>query len=232
MLRHLIYRLSQPLIGLYGRLLKLNVYRHAELPMGPKIIVANHPSTSDPFLVALVTAEPARMLVIDHAFDVPLFGAYLRGSGHIPVVPGNGREAFDTAIRHVREGGTLIIFPEGTLSPRKGGFQESRTGAARLALMTGAPIIPMGISLSPKGLWHMESTIGGQWVTSRWAHKGPYGITVGQPIRFSGDIEDRAFVRGVARQMMHHIIDLAHESEARLEAPYLWPSLLEPLPPV
>ncbi|MGC9520824.1 MAG: lysophospholipid acyltransferase family protein [Anaerolineae bacterium] len=231
-MRQPIYWLTRPLIGLYGRLLHLNVHRHNELPRGPKIIVANHPSTTDPFLVALVTGQPARMLIIDHVFDVPLFGTYLRGAGHIPVVPGNGREAFDTATRHVRDGGTLIIFPEGTLSPRKGGFHQPHTGAARLALTTGAPIIPMGISLSPKGLWHIESAIGDRWVASRWVLKGPYGITVGQPLYFTGECEDRAYVRATARQIMQHIMDLANESQERLEAPYLWPSLLEPLAPI
>jgi len=213
-------------------MLKLDVYRHVQLPKGPKIIVANHPSTSDPFLIALVTRVPARMLIIDHAFAVPLFGAYLRKSGHIPVVPGAGRIAFDTALEHVTSGGTLIVFPEGQLSPREGGFQEPRTGAARLALMTGAPVIPMGISLSPKGLWHMESEIGAQWVTSRWALHGPYGVTVGNPLHFGGDVEDRSHVTGVATRIMYHIKELAYESQERLQAPLLWPAILGAYPSV
>jgi 1-acyl-sn-glycerol-3-phosphate acyltransferase len=64
--------------------------------------------------------------------------------------------------RHLRDGGTLVVFPKGHLSPREGGFMEWQTGAERLAPMTGAPVIPMGISLSPKELWHVESDIGNE----------------------------------------------------------------------
>jgi len=227
----MIYWLSRPLIGLYGRMLKLDVHWHQPLPRGPKIITPNHPTTSDPFLISCAIAEPARLLVIGHAFDVPGFGAYLRASGHIPVVEGEGHRAFEAAKSHLREGGTLVIFPEGHLSPCGGGFMDPRTGAARLAMATGAPVVPVGISLSPRGLWHLESDIGNEWVASRWALRGPYGITVGRAFGLDGDVEDRALVRGSSRRIMHHIGELAHESQARLHTPYLWPSLLEPLVP-
>ena len=231
MLRQAVYWLSRPFIGLYGRMLKLDVERHEQLPKGAKIIAANHPSTSDPFLVALVTREPARMLIIDHAFGVPLFGAYLRASGHIPVVADDGHPAFEAAERHLQNGGTLIVFPEGQLSPREGGFQEPHTGLARLALIAGVPVIPMGISLSPRGLWHVESDMGDKWVVSRYALRGPYGVTVGRPLHLTGDVEDRAYVRMASRRVMHSIADLAEESRERLQAPFLWPSILEPLVP-
>lgn len=231
MLPSMIYWLSRPIIGIYGRMLKLDVVKHERLPKGPKIITPNHPTTSDPFLMSYALREPSRMLVIGHAFDVPGFGAYLRASGHIPVNEGAGRQAFKAAEVHLREGGTLIMFPEGHLSPREGGFMEPRTGAARLAMMTGAPIIPAGISLSPRGLWHMESDIGDQWVASRWALHGPYGVTIGRPLYLEGNTEDRAFVKMASRRVMQRIGELARESQERLRAPYLWPSLLEPLVP-
>jgi len=230
-LRQSIYWLSRPLTSLYGRMLQLNVHRHRPLPKGAKIIAANHPSTSDPFLVAHVIREPSRVLVIHHAFDVPLFGRYLRMSGHIPVHPDNGRPAFEAATQHLRQGGTLIVFPEGHLSPKEGGFCAPHTGAARLALLTGAPVIPLGISLSPRGLWHIESDMGGMWIESRYALRGPYGVTVGEPLRFDGSIGDRAYVRQASRRMMQHITELAMESQRRLQAPLLWPSILDPFIP-
>jgi 1-acyl-sn-glycerol-3-phosphate acyltransferase len=229
-----IYGLSRPLIGAYGRLLRLNVLQHTPLPAGPKIIVANHPTTSDPFLVAYVTHEPAHMLIMGRIFDIPLFGPYLHKSGHIPVVDGEGRRAFDTAEAHLKQGGTLIIFPEGNLSPMEGGFKAPRSGAARLALLSGVPVIPMGISLSPRGLWNVKSDIKNTSVSIRWAKRGPYGVTVGHPLRFEGDIENRDYVREVATRMMQHVMDLAHESRERLQAsrfpvPELWPSILRPV---
>jgi 1-acyl-sn-glycerol-3-phosphate acyltransferase len=231
MLRQSIYWLSRPMLSMYGRMLKLNVHRHEPLPKGAKIIAANHPSTSDPFLIAFVTREPTRMLIIHHAFDVPLFGAYLRTSGQIPVFPDNGRPAFEAAEQHLRQGGTLIVFPEGQLSPQEGGFCAPHTGAARLALLTGVPVIPMGISLSPQGLRTIRNDIGGQSIEGRYALRGPYGVTVGEPLRFDGEVEDRAHVRQVSRRIMRHIAELAMESQQRLEAPLLWPVAAEPLLP-
>ena len=92
--------------------------------------------------------------------------------------------------------------------------------------------MPVGISLSPRGLWHVESDIGSEWVASRWALHGPYGITIGREFQLEGDVEDRDLVRASSRRIMQRIGDLAHESQARLQAPYLWPSLVEPLVPV
>lgn len=231
MFKEMWYWLAKPVLGLYGRILKLNVYRHERLPKGAKIIAVNHPSTSDPFLILKIAGQPARILVINHAFQVPLFGAYLRLAGHIPVIPGQGRKAFDAAEAHLRKGGTLIIFPEGHLSPPQGGFLKPRSGVARLALSTGAPVIPVGISLSPRGLWHVQSAMGDDWVESRWALRGPYGVTFGKPLHFEGDVEDRDMVKQVSRYVMQHIKELAHESQERLNAPHLWPSILEPLRP-
>lgn len=233
MIDKMLYWFSRPMIGLYGRMLKLDVLRHARLPKGPKIIAANHPSTSDPFLVALITREPARMLVASHAFDVPVFGGYLRASRHIPVAPSAGRQAFETARQHLDSGGTLIIFPEGNLSPREGGFHEPKTGVARLALMTGAPIIPVGISLFPKGLWYLESGIHDEWVTSRWALRGPYGLTVGEQLHFKGSVEDRAHVTLVTARVMQHIADLVAESRDRIDPMRnILPAPLGPYTPV
>ena len=196
--------------------------------------MANHPTTSDPFLVAYVAHEPVRILIMSRVFDIPLFGTYLHKSGHIPVVDGNGRQAFDAAEAHLRNGGTLVIFPEGNLSPIEGGFKPPRSGAARLALLTGVPVIPMGISLSPRGIWNLKSDIKDTAVSIRWAKHGPYGVTVGHPLRFEGDVEDRDYVREVASRMMQHVMDLAQESRERLQAsrfpiPELWPSIAEPV---
>ncbi len=234
MFEQALYGIARPLIGVYGRLLRLNVLQHASLPDGPKIIVANHPTTSDPFLVAYVTHEPAHMLIMGRIFDIPLFGAYLRHCGHIPVVDGDGRRAFNSAETHLRDGGTLIIFPEGNLSPLEGSFETPRSGAARLALMTGVPVVPMGISLSPRGLWTPKGEIKDTPVNIRFAKRGPYGLTVGHPLRYEGDVEDRDYVRIVATRMMQHVMELAQESRERLEAsrfpiPELWPATPKPV---
>src|SRR5512142_1134809 len=108
-----------------------------KLPPGPKLIVANHPSTTDPFYLLTLFPQPLSMLIIEHAFRAPIFGNILQFSGHIPVRAANGRAAFDAAHHRLSTGQTVAIFPEGDLSPREGGSLPAHSGAARLALLTG-----------------------------------------------------------------------------------------------
>jgi 1-acyl-sn-glycerol-3-phosphate acyltransferase len=102
-----------------------------------------------------------------------VLGEYLRRSGHIPVVAGNGKAAMDEALARLAKGDTIIVFPEGALSPVEGGFCEPRTGAARLALMSGAPVIPVGIHLPLERVRFIESMVEGKVEIGRWYTHGP-----------------------------------------------------------
>src|SRR5512140_2379516 len=136
-----LFWVSKPVVSTYtGTMLKMDVRKHAQIPEGAKIIAANHPSTTDPFFVAAVLRQQSFILIKDLLFQVPVFGAYLRYSGHIPVSQGGGQAALDAALERLRQGQTVVIFPEGALSPL-GSFCEPRTGVARLALLSGAPVI-------------------------------------------------------------------------------------------
>ncbi len=129
------YHLGRSLVAEYARwILKADIRQAAPLPEGPKILVANHPSTTDPAWVSVLVPEQATILIKEILFQVPLFGRSLRLSGHIPVGPGTGSRALEKAADLVRAGRTVVVFPEGEISPRKGGFQKAHTGAARLAL--------------------------------------------------------------------------------------------------
>ena len=135
MIEGLMYQISRPLVKSYtGSMLKMDVKWHEPLPTGAKIIVANHPTTTDPFFVATLASHQVYILINELLFKVPMLGEYLRRSGHIPVVAGNGKAALDVASNRLAKGDTIIVFPEGKLSPAEGGFCEPRTGAARLAL--------------------------------------------------------------------------------------------------
>ncbi len=212
-----LYLASKPVVKTYtGTMLKMDVHMHERLPRGAKIIAANHPSTTDPFFVASMVGQQSFILINNLLFQVPVLGEYLRRSGHIPVIAGSGQEAIDAALARLREGKTVIIFPEGALSPEEGGFQKARTGVARLALASGAPVIPVGIHLLRERIHAIRSVVRGQAEIGRWYLRGPYNLTVGRPLRFSGDVEDRDHVRRVADHVMHHIIELARQSENRL----------------
>jgi 1-acyl-sn-glycerol-3-phosphate acyltransferase len=148
-------------------------------------------------------------------FQVPVLGEYLRRSGHIPVIKGLGQAAIDAALEHLQAGHTIMIFPEGLVSPLSGGYHKPRTGVARLALASGAPVFPVGIHLSKDRIRSMKSKVDGKDEIGHWYIRGPYNVTVGKPMRFTGDIEDRDLVRDVSQKIMLKIMRLAYESEQR-----------------
>ncbi|WP_042377580.1 lysophospholipid acyltransferase family protein [Streptacidiphilus melanogenes] len=124
------------------------------LPEGPCIVAANHSSLIDPgvVLAALRRLGEPRPVVLAAAglWRVPLLGRMLRAEGHIPVHRGTERAAaaLEAAERELRQGRVVVIYPEGRLprrsDSRDGAPQEFRSGLARLALATGAPVVPLG----------------------------------------------------------------------------------------
>lgn len=213
----LMYWLSKPIVGTYTQtLLQMNVKKHDEMPDGPKIIAANHPSTTDPFFVAAMVKKQSFILINNLLFQVPILGRYLRYSGHIPVKVGSGQQAVDRAIEYLKDGHTVMIFPEGDLSPSDGGFHQARTGVARLALESGAPVIPVGIHLLWEKVHSITSIVKGKAEIGRWYIEGPYHITVGHQMVFNGKSADRTLVRSVADRIMRQIVDLTYESRNRL----------------
>jgi 1-acyl-sn-glycerol-3-phosphate acyltransferase len=115
-------------------------------PDGAVIIAGNHPSYLDPILVLLPVKRRLRFMAWDALFKVPLLGAFCRAFGAIPVDlrKGKGEAAFQQALRVLKAGEALGIFPEGQRSDQ-GPMGELRTGVARLAIETGAPIVPVTI---------------------------------------------------------------------------------------
>lgn len=225
-----MYFFSRPVVRTYtGTMLKMNVQKLQEFPSGAKIIAANHPSTTDPFFVASMVGQQSFILINEVLFQVPVLGEYLRRSGHIPVCCGSGKAAIDTALERLSEGKTVIIFPEGALSPLGGGFEKPRTGVARLALMSGAPVIPVGIHLRWERVKVIRSVVRGKEEYGRWYISGPYNQTVGAPLYFRGDVNDWDYTRRVADTVMHHIIELARISQNRMDRlPTPMQSLLNP----
>ena len=212
------YWFGRTVVDIASRLLiNLDIEWHAPLPAGPKIVAANHPSTSDPALVMLTTPEQTSCLISETLFKAPVLGRYLDAAGHIPVVKGNGRAAFEKAQRLLQEGQTVMIFPEGSLSPDEGGFYPARTGVARLALSTGAPVVPVGIHLDRKRIQRIETVVDGKTEVGTWYLHGPYAMTVGEPMYLRGNIDDWPQVRALAQRVMQRIVHLSGESESRLE---------------
>jgi 1-acyl-sn-glycerol-3-phosphate acyltransferase len=126
---------------------------------GPAVIAANHPSYLDPILLSLQVRRPIRFMAWDALFKVPILGRLVRAFGAFPVDVrrGHGRAAYERA-RHLVEAGEVVgLFPEGKRS-RTGWMEPAlREGAARLALETGAPLIPATISGAYRAWPHYQS---------------------------------------------------------------------------
>lgn len=211
-----LFGVSKPLIGTYIKtLLELDLQTHASFPAGAKIIAANHPSTTDPFFVAWATQKQSHILITETLFNVPILGEYLRKSGHIEVKAGRGQEAVDSAVENLKKGHTVIIFPEGCISPLGGGFHKARSGVGRIAIASGAPVIPVGIYLDHNLIRSIHTQVKGRDEVGYWYLRGPYNMTIGSPESYQGEVDDWERVREVSHRVMRRIMDMAYESQNR-----------------
>ena len=113
---------------------------------GPAIVTPNHKSFWDSFFVGAATRRPVRFMGKSELFDGGK-GPLLVALGAFPVRRGSADEdALETARVILRQGGLLSLFPEGTRIRDPAGLGEPRRGAARLALETGAPLVPAAIT--------------------------------------------------------------------------------------
>jgi 1-acyl-sn-glycerol-3-phosphate acyltransferase len=139
---------------------------------GPVIVAGNHLSYLDPFAHAYFVVEAGRrprFLAKRELFDNWFTGMVLRGAGQIPVDRGSGdNRPLLAAADALGRGEVVVIYPEGTSQTEDPRFRPSRgkTGVARLALMTGVPVVPV-------------ATWGGQYV---WRRSGRQSLRFGRPI--------------------------------------------------
>lgn len=217
MFSRLLRKTGQVLIGGYARLmLDMDVLWHTAPPGGPVLFAANHPSTTDPIFIHLLTQQPMSVMISQTVFSIPVLGAYMRRMGQIEVLRGQGEQVLAEAGATLAAGRTVTIFPEGAISPA-GGFAPVRTGVARLALRSGVPVVPVGIALLEENCRRIPAELEGQPEVITWYLRGPYALTVGRPLFFRGDEHDRPRVRAIAGTVMEHIRGLALESRRRLE---------------
>ncbi|ANJ12041.1 lysophospholipid acyltransferase family protein [Streptomyces parvulus] len=145
------YRLAAGLVRPVLFLLVERRWRgHEHMPAeGGFLTVANHISPFDPLTFGhfqYSSGRPPRMLAKASLFDVPFVGAMLRRTGQIPVHRGTADavSALRSAVDAVRAGECVAIYPEGTITRDPGMWpMAGKTGAARIALTTGAPVIPV-----------------------------------------------------------------------------------------
>lgn len=125
---------------------RVRVSGTAHIPVnGAAILCANHSSYFDAMLLALCTKRPVRFIIFRDFYRHPVLGFFVRACGAIPVSQqGMDKEALAKARQTLEDGGIIAIFPEGRLS-RAGLLSRPQQGAAHLAILTGAPLVPITI---------------------------------------------------------------------------------------
>lgn len=151
---------------------------------GAAILAANHLSMLDGVFLALAPASsrrrPTSFLVAAEFFGNRFVGFFLRRFGQIPIRRGKGDAgALDEAIATIRAGALAGIFPEGRINDGTA-LQRGRTGVARIALASEAPVIPVGI-------WGTQH----RWPRGRPTLRRPIrtrvAVSFGEPIEAMGD---------------------------------------------
>lgn len=112
---------------------------------GPLLILANHPTLIDVCLLVSCVPE-ADCVVKREAWSNPFLAGVVRAADYIPNDGGEG--LIRTCVERLRTGRTLVLFPEGTRSPR-GGLRSFKRGAARIALQSGCPVLLVDVVCRP-----------------------------------------------------------------------------------
>jgi 1-acyl-sn-glycerol-3-phosphate acyltransferase len=135
--------LIQPFAHLYFRFSRIGL---ENVPTsGPVIFASNHRSFLDPFLIGLLSRRPIYYVAKSEIFKNPLVAWFVSSLGAFPVRRGAGDpDMMATARAILDRGDCLLIFPEGTRT-RPGSLGRPKRGVGRLALETGAPVVPVAL---------------------------------------------------------------------------------------
>ena len=185
---------------------------------GGAIFAGNHLSVADElFLGSVVPRHIAFWAKSDYFVGTGIKGMLTRqlmhGLGAIRVERAGGRAAltaFDGAIPVLKAGDMVAIYPEGTRSP-DGRLYRGRTGAARLALAAGVPIIPVGMIGTEK-----VQPIGQPYPMP---FRGKITVKYGKPIDVTGRADDRTSLRALTDEVMAEIQKLTGQEYVPRYAP-------------
>ncbi|MDX2707447.1 lysophospholipid acyltransferase family protein [Streptomyces sp. PA03-6a] len=178
---------------------------------GAAILASNHLSFSDSFFLPAVLDRKVTFIAKAEYFTTPgikgkLTAAFFKGVGQLPVdrsgARGAGEAAINSGIKVIEAGELFGIYPEGTRSPDGRLYRGKPGGLARIALATGAPVIPVAMidteKIQPPGQ-----------VMPKLMRPG---IRIGKPLDFSrymGMEHDRFILRSVTDEVMYEIMKLS-----------------------
>lgn len=172
-------------------LFRLRVEGTEHVPLrGAAILAPNHVSMMDgPALAVIVgrrLGRPTRFLVAAEMFDKFFFGWVLRRFNQIPIRRGEGdADALDDAVDTLRDGALVAVSPEGRVNENPdAGLQRIRTGTARIALPTEAPIIPVAI-------WGTQRRMPRSGLHFHRPWRPRLGVVFGPPILPAGSADEQ-----------------------------------------
>ena len=202
----LLQTIGNALSHVYAKVLLITVVRRSEriAKHTPKIFVVNHPNTLDPFYLLGILQERVVILITEHVFHIPVVGRLVRRAGHIEVTKA-GQHVYLQAKDALVQGKSLLIFPEGEISHTPSKLRVFHTGAVRLSLETGAPIVPIGIHLDASKIWKRKTEIKQKSLLFTWYRYGWYTVVFGAPICIQGNVTNHAFVRAETKQLRKQV---------------------------
>lgn len=208
------WRFGLPPAALLVRLLfRVRVAGIHHVPLdGPAILAFNHISVLDGPCIAVETAwrrrRATRFLVAAELFALPASGWFLRRYRQIPIRRGRRDQgALEKAVATIRGGALAAIAPEGAVNPRPERLQRIKSGVARIAFPSGAPVIPVGI-------WGTHR----RWPKGRRSWGLPLrprlGIAYGEPLEPKGDAARQEDVDGFVERVHEALAERLSEARA------------------
>ena len=175
---------------------------------GPVIIASNHLSFSDSIFMPLVVPRSVTFLAKSEYFTSPGIKGFIKkitfiALGQVPVDRTGGKRseaALLTGLKLLSQDACIGIYPEGTRSP-DGRLYKGRTGIARMAIESGAPVIPVAMFNTAE----IQPT--GQVVPKVRRVE----MVFGEPMFFTGDSTDQAVLRAATNQIMEKIAELSKQ---------------------
>ena len=195
----------------YKALLPQNcrVFGAEHLPLGAKIIAANHPNFTDTPHLFIVIKDKLHVLIHGAIFDTPVFGSLLTRSGQIPVNPEQKEAALQKACEYLAKGETVLIYPEAQWNPENKHLR-GRSGAVRMSQVSGATIIPLGIYVADEHTRTLRINDHGRTRQARWQISGRCYLCFGDPWLPSeethGDV-DLSLIHNLTDRLMGKIYD-------------------------
>jgi 1-acyl-sn-glycerol-3-phosphate acyltransferase len=197
-----LYRILKPIaVALMRAGFHLDVRGREHVPgTGPALLVSNHVSLLDPPFVGAAAPRELFFLAKEELFRVPLFGRFIHALNARPVRrDGADGRALKTALKLLGENRAILLFPEGTRGV-EGRLGEGKPGAGMLAVLSGAPVVPVCVSGTARALPPGRAL-------PRLAR---VSVTFGPPLVFkaAGDERRKERYREATEEMMRAIAQL------------------------